>query len=59
MPDGTYNNQPFNIIKREVLHGTPCYTIEYEKGGCQTLQEEALERYAPGAIKKFIKANKV
>ena len=41
------------------MGGVPCYTIEYEKGGCQTLQEETLERYAPGAVKKFIKANKV
>lgn len=59
MPDGIYNNEPFTIIKREIMGGVPCYTIEYEKGGCQTLQEETLERHAPGAVKKFIKANKV
>ncbi|KAF6068705.1 hypothetical protein FOB64_003895 [Candida albicans] len=47
MPDGIYNNEPFTIIKREIMGGVPCYTIEYEKGGCQTLQEETLERYAP------------
>lgn len=52
MPDGIYNNEPFTIIKREIMGGVPCYTIEYEKGGCQTLQEETLERYAPGAVKK-------
>ena len=51
MPDGIYNNEPFTIIKREIMGGVPCYTIEYEKGGCQTLQEETLERYAPGAVK--------
>lgn len=53
MPDGIYNNEPFTIIKREIMGGVPCYTIEYEKGGCQTLQEETLERYAPGAVKKI------
>ena len=42
MPDGIYNNEPFTIIKREIMGGVPCYTIEYEKVDAKPFKKKHL-----------------